>query len=63
MPMLLSHFTGNYPPMLTDGDSVHAASTTCVRTVDGNQVDISILPNPAYHEAVNSVVMGNVYSK
>ena len=61
--MLLSHFTDNYPPMMTNGDSIHSSSTTNIRTVDGNQVEISILPNPAYHEAVNSVVMGNVYSK
>lgn len=40
-----------------------ASATTTVKSIDGNQVEISLLPNPDYAEAVNCVVMGNVYSK
>jgi len=61
--MLLSHFTDTYPPMLTNGDSMLASATTTMKSIDGNQVEISLLPNPDYAEAVNCVVMGNVYSK
>src|SRR5690606_10494585 len=63
---LVSEFEGNFDPETTQGSGdvkYHLGSSGVKVTASGNEVVVSLAPNPSHLEAVNPVVEGMVRAK
>ena len=63
---MFSEFEGNSPnpdDVMGSGDVKYHLGTSSDRSFDGNNVHLSLTPNPSHLEAVNTVVLGKVRAK
>jgi 2-oxoglutarate dehydrogenase E1 component len=58
--MLMAEFADTAPMLFETGDVMYHLSTTCHKVINGQKIEISLLPNPSHLEAVDPVVNGYV---
>ena len=66
LPQIFSEFEGNIDPTSTQGSGdvkYHLSSSGVRRSVNGNEIVVSVAPNPSHLEAVDPVVEGIVRPK
>ncbi len=66
LPKILSEFEENTDPLVTQGSGdvkYHLGSAGTFRSLEGNDIQVSVVPNPSHLEWVNPVVEGVIRAK